>query len=130
MAKISEIISKYIISLYNGRTEGVVENVLFDCVTNKAKFLTVYNNFSDTTFVLPVNRIYSIGNAAITIRNNSALSLSEDKELEVSKLCNPINSSVFLINGDFIGITNDAILDDNYYISASFIRSAFSLTIS
>ena len=123
MARISELISKYVISLYNGKIEGIIENVLFNYETGKAKYLVVFNLNDEATYVLPVSKIYLIGNDAIAIRNSSALHLYESRELELIELCNPINSSAFKINGDLLGTVTEVELDEKYFISKIIINN-------
>lgn len=118
MAKVSELISKYVISLFNGSLEGVVENVLFDNTSNKAKYLVVFNETNDLTYLLPTNKIYQIGKDAVSIKNNGCLSLVESKELELSELNNPINSTAFLIEGNLLGVVKDVIMDKQYNIKS------------
>lgn len=123
MAKVSNLISKYVISLFNGNLEGVVENILFDSVTNKAKYFVVFNENTDLTYVLPTNKIFSIGQDAISIKNNSCLSLYENKELELNKLTNPINSMAFSVEGNFLGYVTDIDLEKNYTIKSLIVNN-------
>lgn len=123
MAKISELISQYVISLYNGKIEGVIENALFNLETGRAKHLVVYNYNDDATYVLPINKVYSLGDGAITIRNSSALNLYESRELELIELCNPINNSAFKTSGDLLGIVTDLELDSKFYITHFIINN-------
>lgn len=127
MAKISELVSQYVISLYNGKIEGVVENILFNLETGRAKYLVVYNYNDEATYVLPISKIYSLGDGAITIRNSSALNLYESRELEVIELCNPVNNSVFKISGDMLGVVSDLELDDKFYITHYIINNDIEL---
>ena len=119
MAKVSELITKYVISLYNGQEEGIIENVLFNCQTYKAQYFIVYNLNNEITYLLPTNKLYKIGTDAVTIRNSSsALSLYENNELEISDLNNPINASAFKIDGSLLGVVTDIELDDKYVINS------------
>lgn len=120
MAKISEIISKFVISLFNGKIEGVVENTLFDLETKKLKYLVVYSEQNDCTYVLPTSAIYSVGDGAISIKNNNQLTLHANMELEIMDMHNPINCSAFKVNGDSLGTLTDIEIDSKYNV-ANFI---------
>jgi len=112
MAKISELISKHVISVYNSENCGVIENVLLSNNGFKAKYFTVYNPDTNATYVVSTNDIYSVGNSAVSVKNNDALNLIESFEMQIRGMYNPINSSVFNINGDYVGIVTDVELDE------------------
>lgn len=116
MVKVSQIISKYVISLFNGKIEGVVENVLIDNATNKVKFLVVFNEETLLTQLLATDKIFAIGNDAVSVKNSGALTLFENKEKETANLFNPINSAVFTIEGEARGRVTDVQLNEKYYV--------------
>ncbi len=130
MAKISELISQYVVSLYNGKIEGVVENVLFDTTTKKAKYLVVFNYDNDAKFVLPTSKIFSVGNGAVSIRNSSALNLYDSKELELLELSNPINSTCFQTNGDLLGTITDIVVNEKYNIEQLIINQDSEIALN
>ncbi len=121
MARISDIISKVVISLFHGSEEGVVENLLLNPANGKAKYLVVFQEKNDITYLLPVSKIYSVGTHAITIKNNSCLELLESKELELNELCNPIHSNAYQISGEWLGVVTDAELNKEFEAKSIFV---------
>lgn len=129
MAKVSELISKYLVSLFDGKVEGVVENVLFDERTSRAKYFVVYDNDSEEKYVLPISAIYSIGSGAISIKNNSYLTLYSNLEMELKKLCTPVNNNAFMVNGDYLGVVLDCELDEKYFIKNLTLNTGQTINI-
>ncbi len=114
MAKVSNIISSYVVSLFNGQTEGVVSNILFNN-KKKAQYLIISQN-DETFLTLETKDIYAIGDGAVIIKNSGLLNLYESKLMETENCFSPINSIVVNINGDFLGYVSDIELGSKYEI--------------
>lgn len=114
MSKVSNIISSYVISIFDGQIEGVVSNILFD-EKKKAKYLIISQN-DEQFWVLETSKIYKLGEGAVIIKNATHLNLMESKELEIKNCFSPINSIVVSIDGNVVGYVSDIELDNKYNI--------------
>ncbi len=113
MNNITELISKPVISLFEGQNEGTVENILFDSKMKKAIFAVIFQDEEQSPLkILPLNKIYNI-NDVITIKNCGELELYSSLELLLSHLCNPINSNVYSVDGKHLGRVQDVFLNKN-----------------
>lgn len=66
--KISELISKPVISLYNCKLEGIVENIIFNKYNKVVKYFIVFNEEDDVKYILDVKDIQNTKSDAITIK--------------------------------------------------------------
>ncbi len=142
--KFSDILSKNVISLYDGSNEGIIISGYFDKYLKKLIALEIasnddFYNESDSDndkainntqantnanqaneqiladeFILYVKNIYSIGQDAITIKNNANLELkmTADNLIKFS----PINCQAFSTNGKLLGRITDIKMDDKFNI--------------
>lgn len=114
MSKVSNIISSYVVSVYNGQIEGIVNNILFNN-KKQAKYLVISQN-DEQFLVLETKDIYKTGEGALIVKNSDVLSLMESSELKMKECFSPINSIVVSIDGDYIGHVSDIELDNKYNI--------------
>ena len=114
MAKVSNIISSFVVSIYNGQTEGVVSNILFN-EKKKAKYLIISQN-DETFLMLDTKDIYAFGDGAVLIKNSQVLNMYENKILESKNCFSLINSIVVNLDGNFLGYVSDIDLDNKYSI--------------
>lgn len=114
MWKVSNIISSFVVSVFDGQVEGVVNNILFNN-KKQAKYLIISRN-DEEFLVLDTKDIYKLGNNTVIIKNSSVLNLMDSKEQEIKDCFSPINSIVVNINGDFLGYVIDINLDEKFNI--------------
>ena len=114
MSKVSNIISSYVVSVYNGQIEGIVNNILFNN-KKQAKCLVISQN-DEQFLVLETKDIYKTGEGAVIVKNSDVLSLMESSELKMKECFSPINSIVVSIDGNYIGHVSDIELDNKYNI--------------
>ena len=119
MFKLSNIVGKPIISLYNGQIEGIITNAIFDKKLQKVKYFLIINETNDETLelnsTLLTKDIYHIGQDAIVIKNNSYImysNLSDETKLSI----NPINCDIFTTLGEKIGVVKDVIFDEHFNV--------------
>lgn len=107
MFKLSEIISKPVLSVYEGVKVGYVKNICFDEKLKKVKGFFVFNDNVENceSFVLLKN-VYIVGESAILLKNLSKLTTMLPEENS------PINTSVYSFSGKEAGEVNDACFDD------------------
>ena len=106
----SDFVSRPVLSLYEGELIGSVDKLLFDKKLKKLLFLELIGE-NDNRFLLPTKNIYNVGKNAITIKNNTAITLKTDDESYAG--C-PIGSKAFNIKGEFLGIVKEVILTEKY----------------
>ncbi|MBQ2864347.1 MAG: hypothetical protein IJE91_02640 [Clostridia bacterium] len=114
MWKVSNIISSYVVSVFNGQIEGVVSNILFN-EKKHAKYLIISQN-DEQFLVLDTANIFKLGDGAVIIKNSDCLNLMASKELEIKNCFSPINSIVVSLNGNFLGYVTDIELDEKFNI--------------
>lgn len=121
--RFSSLLTKNVISLYNGTNEGIVISGSFDEKLKKLNALEIVNqndtNLSDE-YILKIKCIYNIGEDAITIKNNSCLELKLVSETEEFS---PINSYSYSTNGKLLGKVTDIEFDDKFNISKFILDS-------
>ncbi len=116
MIKLTEILSKPIISLSNCKTEGIVRDAVFDRNFKRLKFLILFDNdehLDDKS--LNINSIYSYGENAIVVKDDEDLSLVVSN-MQTCDKSNVINCSCYTYLGKFLGKVTDILLDEKYYV--------------
>jgi len=116
MNKISEIISTPLISLYESEYLGIIYNVMFDYRQKKLNYACVLNESDNIPRLIKFNDIYKIGKQCIFIKNKTYIDLETNCEKELECCTNPINLKVYNLDGEFIGIANDIIINEKYEI--------------
>lgn len=117
---VSNIISLQVVSIWNKSFEGIVENVLFDRKTNKAKFFKIYNENTNETYLLNPTEIYSLSKTTILIKNNTLLNPEVNLELCAKNCLNPVGASLYNFDGVEKGIITDLQLDSKFKITNVF----------
>lgn len=112
--QLSEILSKPIISLYDGTNEGFVLNACFNKTLQKLKYLVISGNEdaeNEEIYLLDVGSVFDFGQDAIVIKNNGVLELCSNLD-DTYSLNNPINSVAFDTKGTRLGTVRDVTLDN------------------
>jgi len=113
MSKISEIISKQIISLYDAKIVGTVENIFLDEKLKNLKGFIVFEDENQDKKILFIEDLLSSNEDNLVIRNSSKL-----KEFTLfSTQNNPINKEVFSITGDYLGKIFEIELKNNKIVN-------------
>ncbi len=104
MHKLSEVLSKPVISLYEAVSVGTAYNIFFDDKMQKLQLLEILtDNDNDVNkFVSPKNVIFPIADA-VCVKNLSVVSSTA----ECQNCFNPVNRPCFDTDGKFIGNVND-----------------------
>lgn len=118
MTKVSKIISKQVISLYNCECVGIVTNILFDKTKKNIKYLIVLNEEDDIEYALETNGIVKIDSDAVLIKNNEELKLKSNLDLETANYFALINLPVFNIDGKCLGNVNEINVDEKFKIES------------
>lgn len=128
MAKVSNIISSFVVSIFNGQTEGVVSNILFN-EKKKAKYLIVSQN-DEAFLMLDTKDIYALGEGAVLIKNSQVMHIYESKLLEAENCFSPINSIVVNLDGNLLGYVSDIELNERYAITSISVGNNKSIELN
>ena len=113
--QLSEILSKPVLSLYDGTNEGFVINACFNSDLKKLKYLLVSGTEQEdqeTIYIIDVNNIFKIGQDAVMIKNNASLELATNLDgLYIPN--NPINSNAYTVDGNSLGSIKDITLSES-----------------
>lgn len=108
MEKISNYISKKVITLGEGENAGYILNVVFDSDLNKLIGLVIVDDESDKVFLLKKENIKAAGEDCIIITSTDNLDFYLEDECY-----NPIGKQVYDINGLSLGMVIDVLLQGN-----------------
>ncbi|MGN1213025.1 MAG: PRC-barrel domain-containing protein [Christensenellales bacterium] len=126
MKTLSNLIGKPIISIYDGKIEGYVKNLLFDKKLTKLCFLQFFDDNTQEDKLLNVKSIYSIGQDAIILRNSFDVMLDT---IDVSNYVNPNNFDIYSVDGNKIGKVSDITLNDKNKIENLVLQDKTKLLI-
>jgi sporulation protein YlmC with PRC-barrel domain len=127
MYKISKIISLPIISLYESEYQGTIYNIVFDCKSQKCKFIYLLNEEDNIEKIISFSDIYTIGKHCIFIKNNSCLILKSNCDYLINNLTSLINLPVYNMKGDNIGTTKDIELDEKFDLQNIILSNGTSI---
>ncbi len=105
--KVSEIISKEIISIYECESVGTVKDVCLNKSLKKVNGFVFFNDDSDVDCYISSNKIYKLYDEGILIKNTSKI------EYFYEESNNPINKKVFSIAGKDCGKIIDIIINQD-----------------
>ena len=89
---------------------GKVDKLFFDSKLKKLCEIELIG-VDGSRFVLPTKNIYRIGKNAITVKNNDAVLIKSDN----GNMFNvPHGSKVYSINGEFLGVIKEIVLNEKY----------------
>jgi len=116
MIRVTDILTKPVISLINGKTEGIVKSVVFNQNFKKVAYLVLFdNNEHQEEKALSVSNIYNYGENAIIVKDENSIAL----EMSIKKVTDkpsPINNNVYTYLGKFAGKVSDIILDEKFNV--------------
>ena len=126
MKTLSNLIGKPIISIYNGKIEGYVKNLLFDKKLTKLCFLQFFDDNTQEEKLLNVKSIYSIGQDAIILKNSFEIILDT---IDESNYINPNNFQIYSVAGNKIGKVADITLNDKNKIENLILQDKTKLLL-
>lgn len=114
MKKVTEYLGKPVLSILESTTQGIVKDMLFDKNFKKLKYVVLFedNDLQEEKFVA-INDIYSTGENALVIKNNSCI---DSKAILTDETSNPINNFVYTTSGKFLGVVSDITVDEKNFI--------------
>lgn len=115
MQKISEIISKPVYSLFEGTLAGTIKSFFFNPKSKKITGFCVFSDETDFEYFLPSNKIFSLGESSITIKNLDEISIMQESAIENNKI---IYNTALTIDGNCLGKITDCFFDESFFIVA------------
>ncbi|MDD4210944.1 MAG: PRC-barrel domain-containing protein [Clostridia bacterium] len=128
MRRLSELLSKPVISLYEGKTEGTIKNAVFNKNLKKLKWLVLFDDqdMLEQKF-LPAKEVFSIGENAVIIKNSQAI-IPNLPDIDEQRQNNPINTPIYTVSGNLIDRVGDVILDEKNALQIIELKSGKELT--
>ena len=126
MYKVSNIISMPVISIYESKVVGYIQNLLFNSKTKKCEYVVITSP-DEIEYVLHKKDINSITEDSLTSQNQSKLNLKDNEELNLSTLYNPINAIIYDINGKKLQNIKDISLDKSLKIENYLVEENLSI---
>ncbi len=117
MIKLTDIISKPVVSIFDCKYVGIIENVLFNKSKKNVEFLIVYDEKDDIEYIITPKSIINLNNYVL-IKNVGELCLKSDLELQTSSFENLINKDVINLTGENLGKINEVNLDQKLNINS------------
>ncbi len=127
MQKTSEIISMPVYSLFEGAYVGSINSFVFNLKTKKISGFIVFNDDSSSDFFLPVNKIYSIGENSLTIKNFDEISILQGNSIEVQSF---IFKTALTTQGNCLGKIVDCFFDEHFSVSVFETESGVAIPVS
>ena len=127
MLKLTDIISKPVVSIFECKHIGIIENVLFDKSKKNVKFLIIYNEKDDIEYAINPKSIINFDNYFL-IKNTSVLCLKSDLDLQLNNFENLINKNVVNVNGESLGNVKEILIDQKFKLNS--IETTKNLIIS
>lgn len=135
MSKISNIISKQVVSLYEANLVGTIVNVFFDEKLCKLKGLIVVDDENEKEYELSLKDVFSMSKDAFVIKNVSKLKeviLQEDFNNPINKVCISINGEILgkIIDVEIDnGVVENIILENGKQLSSSMVVACENVVI-
>lgn len=109
MYNCNDFYSLSVLSIYEGELLGVVDKLYFSENLKKVVEIGLLCE-NGANLRLSTKNIYKIGKNAITIKNNQLVNFSSNNNL----LACPINSKAYSLNGEFLGIINEVVINEKF----------------
>ena len=120
LSNISNLLGKPVISVYDGKIEGYIKNILTDKKISKLVWLCVFDDESQEEKLVGFCDIYHHDKDAVMIKNSDNVLLFDTVILEE---INPIGYKVFDVEGKSCGKVLDLTFKENYYIEKLMLQS-------
>lgn len=106
MLKVSEIISKEVVSIYEGEVLGTIKNVVLNSTLTRVLKFVFFNDDTDTDSCVLINNLFSLSENGIMVKNLSKIQFCPDENN------NPINKKIFTISANDLGKITDILIDE------------------
>lgn len=125
MEKVSLLVGKPVVSVFEGKMIGYVNNVIFDNKFSKIDWLQFFDEESESEYIISTKDIYSLVDVVV-IKNSDCVFLKNTLDIDAK---NPVNFSVFSVEGKKIGKICDILLDEKLKTTCFEIDNKTSLNL-
>lgn len=109
MFNLSEIIAKPVYCISDAKVLGTIENAVFDKKLSKIKYFSIFDDDCGDKRFLPVNRIMSIKNNSIIVKNAAFYENAVNQN-------SPLRAEIYNYEGSKIGVVTDILINDDFSI--------------
>lgn len=127
MKTVSNLIGKPILSVYEGRIEGYIRNILFDKKMNKICILQFFDDITQEEKIIEFKNIYHIGQDAIITKNSNCVLLDTISD---DNFVSPINKDVYNTSGEKVGKVIDVFLNEKNEVENLCLQNQNTLSVS
>lgn len=120
MERISNIIGKPVISIFDGTLEGYAKNVVVDKRVCKIEWIEIFDDETQEEKLLLPKGICKFGKDAIMLKNNEAVYL---KSTILQSDINIVGCDIFCTDGCCLGKVQDICFDDNFSIESLILQN-------
>ena len=124
MEKLSKLLGKPVINIFDGILEGYVKNVLLDEKLQKVVWIEIFDDENQEEKLVDAKSIFYTNQDAIMIKNGEHIFLADTM---VQKETNPIGFKVYLINGKYVDKIIDAEIDDKLKVKNIILKNEKTL---
>lgn len=124
MEKVSKILGKPVINIFEGKLEGYVKNIYADKKLQKVLWLCLFDDETQEEKLVDCKGIYCFKENAVMIKNSSELYLFDTIKLEE---LNPIGYKVYSLDGKETGKILDFEVDDKFNIQEIYLQDNTTL---
>ncbi len=114
MLKVSELLSKPVLSLYEAKKQGIIKNIIFDSKLKYAKAVQIFceeDSEPDEKFI-NLKDIYKIGKDVAVIKNCLPVYYSWQNQ---NQILSPVNADIFTPGGEKVGKVTDVAIDETSF---------------
>lgn len=120
LEKISQLISKPVISIFDGTLEGYIKYALVDDKLKKLTWLCIFDDETEDEKIFSTKCITNFCNNAIMIKNNIDVYHIDQMDLQD---INPIGYKIFKTNGEDCGKICDYDFDDKFNLQNIYLSN-------
>ena len=119
MEKLSKLLGKPVINIFDAQLEGYVKNILIDDKFQKALWLEIFDDDNQEEKLVDAKGIYSIKQDAIMLKNGEKIFLADTI---IQKEINPVGYKVYTQTGKFIDKVFDIEFDDKLNVKNIYLK--------
>ena len=120
MEKLSELLGKPVINIFEAQIEGYVKNILFDDKFQKALWLEIFDDENQEEKLVDVKSIYSFNKDAIMLKNSEHIILANTI---IQKQFSLVGYKVYSQTGKFIDKVSDVEFDNRLHVKNIFLKT-------
>lgn len=124
MEKLSKLLGKPVINIFDAQLEGYVKNILLDKKFQKAVWLEIFDDESQEEKLVDARNIYSLNQDAIMLKNSEHVFFSNTI---IQKEINPIGYKVYTQNGSFVDKVLDIEFDEKLHVKNILLKTQNAL---